>query len=501
MKTIKSKYLNKEFEFEPVEMQRDDGIITILSHATLEDIIHNQMSKAQKITYDLLPVHTSRNHCVYKCVIQDGSGRTIQSIGESVYDSLKSSIAKTIPAIMASIRAFDRAVIRYLDLDCAGKVYSDQEGVDVQENAAIPYQEAERGSEPAIEETVYEQQEKQEVSVTVEKGINLKQTVVNAFDAGSEIIIFDCETTGLKSHLDRIIEISACKYTLDKTKGLVAKDKLHFYIKPPDLLDPKITELTGITDEFLANKPDEDSVFADIYNFFGEVPELVSAYCSDFDVGFLNAMYKRQRKKFRPKVELDICAMARDIVSDVDNYKLETVAARYKLSDGVAFHSADEDVACESKLFIIFAKKYLDEAKAESKANSTAENDNAVGQVGPVAAITGQEKNAAASVVNKSAENKAAANVKDGNAKSRPKLVSISKYSPSNAVKRIYVNTELGTVFYDTLRKKWVTKDADMDKLDMTYVEQEAWKFAGAADNNEFEKFEGKWENPDTLAA
>jgi len=71
------------------------------------------------------------------------------------------------------------------------------------------------------------------------------------------LIVFDLETTGLPkaegSDLDmqpKIIEFGAIKLT----EELIEVDRLEFFCNPKHLLDPKITKITGITDEMLKDK-------------------------------------------------------------------------------------------------------------------------------------------------------------------------------------------------------------------------------------------------------
>lgn len=71
------------------------------------------------------------------------------------------------------------------------------------------------------------------------------------------LIVFDLETTGLPkaegSDLDmqpKIIEFGAIKLT----EELIEVDRLEFFCNPKHLLDPKITKITGITDDMLKDQ-------------------------------------------------------------------------------------------------------------------------------------------------------------------------------------------------------------------------------------------------------
>lgn len=122
---IKSKYLEQEFEVSCWEMHEKNGrALTIIEHAAIEDIIFNKIDK-EGFTYELEPVVGVASHPVFKCVMTDGYMRKIIAIGEAEPSTLINHISRQNPSIMASNRAFDRAAIRYLNLE--GKVYSSEE--------------------------------------------------------------------------------------------------------------------------------------------------------------------------------------------------------------------------------------------------------------------------------------------------------------------------------------------------------------------------------------
>lgn len=128
MAKLKSSYLNIEFEVNAFESQENGEALQIVSHESLEDIIHNQVPKELQAKYDYNEMRIGRDHCVIRCTISDVKGRRVQAIGESVPETLETDISRCYPAVMAAQRAFDRAVIRYLGF--SGKTLSNSEGVD-----------------------------------------------------------------------------------------------------------------------------------------------------------------------------------------------------------------------------------------------------------------------------------------------------------------------------------------------------------------------------------
>ncbi|MDX3977787.1 DNA polymerase III subunit epsilon [Shinella sp.] len=101
-------------------------------------------------------------------------------------------------------------------------------------------------------------------------------------------IIFDTETTGLDSKLDRVIEIGGVELENHFPTGRT----LHLYINPGDRkVHPDALAVHGITDESLKDKPPFAAVAEQILEFFGEARWV--AHNANFDMGFMNAEFDR----------------------------------------------------------------------------------------------------------------------------------------------------------------------------------------------------------------
>lgn len=480
MATIQSKYLGRDFNFEPVQMSGDDGNpITIIPHNILFDIIQNQLTADEAVSYKYQVNLVSRDHCFIECTMTDKKGRFIQEFGESVPETLKSDIAKTIPGTMAAIRAFDRAAIRFLDFACEGKVYSDNEISTDSLKPAVQPKTAEAGTKPKStaakkeEKAAPKSSSKQKTapattfSMLTPATTKIRDEVLSALGSFSEMIVFDTETTGVKTD-DRITELAAKKYLIDaKTGTFKQSDEIQLYINPERPLDPEVVELTGLTDEFLADKPTETEAFIDVYNFFGDNPQILNGYNTGFDIRFLTEMYKRQGKELKYGCKLDVCMMAKELVGGTENHKLSTVATAFGLV-GDDFHTALADADYTMQLFERFVSEYrkqpvsvqtqvpavkAPELKAPAKEESTPESEGKI----------------------------------------KPSIKSMSLFSPSTAIRRIYVNTDAQNVYYDLVKKKWFSKDGDISQLDMEYLEKEAWQIAGASTQEAFEAYNGRW--------
>lgn len=120
-------------------------------------------------------------------------------------------------------------------------------------------------------------------------------------------IIFDTETTGLESKVDRIIEIGGIELINHFPTGRT----LHLFINPGDRkVHPDALAIHGITDEFLRDKPKFGEVVQQITEFF-EGARWV-AHNATFDMGFINAEFGRLGlEAVSPELVTDTLSMAR----------------------------------------------------------------------------------------------------------------------------------------------------------------------------------------------
>lgn len=101
-------------------------------------------------------------------------------------------------------------------------------------------------------------------------------------------IVFDTETTGLDSRLDRVIEIGGIELVNRFPTGRV----FHHYIEPQGReVHPDAAAVHGITNADLAGKPVFRQI-ADEFAAFIDGAKLV-AHNANFDIGFINAEFAR----------------------------------------------------------------------------------------------------------------------------------------------------------------------------------------------------------------
>ena len=96
-------------------------------------------------------------------------------------------------------------------------------------------------------------------------------------------IVFDTETTGLDPMTgDRLTEIGCVEVVDCVPTGRT----YHTYVNPQRSVPREVVEITGLTEEFLADKPLFEEVAEDFLAFVGDAG--LVAHNSDFDRGFIN---------------------------------------------------------------------------------------------------------------------------------------------------------------------------------------------------------------------
>lgn len=173
--------------------------------------------------------------------------------------------------------------------------------------------------------------------------------IINIFGNGNqdikntEYVVFDFETTGTQPDINEIIEIGAVKVNNGEIK-----EKFHSLIKPKEKIPEITTEITGITQEMLNDKPSIEEVLPKFLNFI-EGTVLV-AHNAIFDFRFLRSWVVKLYNKNFEQTYIDTLSMAKSLLN-IKRFSLDKVVKELGLSN-FNHHRADEDAHVTALVFI-----------------------------------------------------------------------------------------------------------------------------------------------------
>ena len=165
-------------------------------------------------------------------------------------------------------------------------------------------------------------------------------------------VVFDLETTGLYPNSgDSIIEIGAVK--ISKGKIIDRYDEL---VKPDKQLTLEITNITGITNDMLNDKRNEESVVRDFMEWVGDLPMV--AHNAKFDVSFIEKAYLKYNFGEFKNIVIDTLGLSRYLESSERYHNLAILVKRYDIPwDESKHHRADYDSEGTALIFLKMLNK------------------------------------------------------------------------------------------------------------------------------------------------
>ena len=188
-------------------------------------------------------------------------------------------------------------------------------------------------------------------------------------------IVFDLETTGLNPASEEITEIAAVRVV----EGEI-RDSFQTYVNPHKPIPAEITELTGISDETVADAPDLDKAVPEFLAWAGEGQYPLVAHNAGFDMGFLRMACQRLGIE-REFTSINTLEMSRLMLPHMHKFKLNILAKELQVGP-FEHHRASEDAAVLGRIYV----KLLKRLKEEMHAVTTAD-------INPVLAATTDRKN------------------------------------------------------------------------------------------------------------
>lgn len=166
------------------------------------------------------------------------------------------------------------------------------------------------------------------------------------------LIFFDLETTGLDFKYDRIIEIGAIKILPSGEKQTLRR-----LINPGVRISKEISEITGITNEDVANEPHFAAAAAEIDLFFRD-SDLGGYNINRFDAKVMVEEFKRVGMDF--KLEERSVVDAQVIFHQKEKRDLSAAFKFYCNKDLINAHTAQADTEATYEIFLAQMERYTD---------------------------------------------------------------------------------------------------------------------------------------------
>lgn len=155
-----------------------------------------------------------------------------------------------------------------------------------------------------------------------------------------DYVVLDFETTGLRPGADQIIQVGAVKYRNHEKVAVMNQ-----LVNPLRSISPRITSLTGITNQMVKTAPSAERVILQLIEFIDDFP--IVAHNSSFDMGFLYAL--DDRIDIPRYTVIDTLKLARKVIHETPNHKLTTLAEYLQLEHNA--HDALGDCLVTAEIY------------------------------------------------------------------------------------------------------------------------------------------------------
>lgn len=158
-----------------------------------------------------------------------------------------------------------------------------------------------------------------------------------------DYVVIDIETTGLDAEFDDIIELSAIRYVNNV-------EVAHFssLVQSEWGISDFITDLTGITDEMLADAPTINEALPKYLDFLGD--SILIGHNVNFDINFIYDKAENMGLEFKNDY-IDTMRLSRKLLKEIKNHKLITVKQYFNI-DSDSEHRALPDCIATQQCYI-----------------------------------------------------------------------------------------------------------------------------------------------------
>jgi len=181
---------------------------------------------------------------------------------------------------------------------------------------------------------------------------------ISIWDAN--FVVVDTETTGHSPLQNRIMDIAAVMISNGEIQ-----DDFHSLINPHQIIPPFISQMTKITNDDVANAPEERDIIPKFNEFFKNENTIFVAHNANFDYSFISEAYRRiSFSDFNPPI-LDTLKIARHIFPENQKKGVSSLATLF----GIRIrnrHSAYGDAKATAKILVYLLEMLEDEYEIET---------------------------------------------------------------------------------------------------------------------------------------
>lgn len=180
-----------------------------------------------------------------------------------------------------------------------------------------------------------------------------------------DFTIIDLETTGLDPTFDEIIEVGAIR-----VRNGDVTDTFSSLVKPEKEVDAFITEITGITNEMLADAPSISEIFPDFLSFVSN--DIIVGHNVNFDINFVYDTNSKLYNQYFSNSFTDTLRLSRRLLPELEHHRLKDLINHFEIDIERQHRSLDDCKAtleCYNKLKSLAVEKYdtLDNFYIENK--------------------------------------------------------------------------------------------------------------------------------------
>lgn len=154
----------------------------------------------------------------------------------------------------------------------------------------------------------------------------------------SDYVVFDTETTGVDPDTDRIIEVG-----LIAVKDNIIVDRFGSFVNPGCSIPASASKVNHIFDRDVADAPSYQQIAPILAEWL--IGKTVIAHNAQFDMKLVRSLLSEANYSGTIKY-VDTLFYARRVVSDVENYKLQTLAEHFSIDTGDAHRAVDDAITC-----------------------------------------------------------------------------------------------------------------------------------------------------------